>query len=85
MTGNDGQAIFKPAFGEGTATTIISVKQVSNQIVIEGQQTTVNGPLGISINGLTYGFKLGDVVIPWSRFPVIDDRGEFVWQRKTDK
>ncbi len=69
----------------------------SGTITINGQSVTISGKPGIEIGGATTGFKAGDVVVPWVRFPgetsytkgslrpIIDANGEFVWSRKTTK
>ena len=65
-------------------------------LAIIGERTTVSGKPGIRVNGLTTGFKDGEVVIPYFRFPgetsytqgparPVVTNGEFTWSRKTGK
>jgi hypothetical protein len=70
---------------------------VTKSITITGNRTTVSGKPGIIVNGTTTGFKKGDTVVPYIRFPgetsftqgsarpEIDADGSFSWQRKTGK
>ncbi len=42
---------------------------VAKSITITGERTTVGGKSGITVNGTTTGFKKGDTVVPYIRFP----------------
>ena len=69
----------------------------SKSITITGERTTVSGEPGIIVNGTTTGFKKGDTVVPYFRFPgettytestarpEIAADGSFEWQRKTSE
>jgi len=70
---------------------------VTKSITITGERTTVSGKSGSIVNGTTTGFKKGETVVPYIRFPgetsftqgsarpEIDADGSFSWQRKTGK
>ena len=74
-----------------------SLQCVTRSITITGSRTTVSGKPGIIVNGTTTGFKKGDTVVPYFRFPgettytestarpEIAADGSFEWQRKTGK
>ena len=74
-----------------------SLQCVTRSITITGSRTTVSGKPGIIVNGTTTGFKKGDTVVPYFRFPgettytestarpEIAADGSFEWQRKTSK
>ena len=74
-----------------------SLQCVTRSITITGSRTTVSGKPGIIVNGTTTGFKKGDTVEPYFRFPgettytestarpEIAADGSFEWQRKTGK
>ena len=69
----------------------------SKSITITGERTTVSGKPGIIVNGTTTGFKKGDTVVPYFRFPgettytestarpEIAADGSLSWSRKTGK
>lgn len=71
------------------------IQCAEKSIIITGERTTVGGKSGITVNGTTTGFKKGDTVVPYIRFPgqtvftagsarpKIDADGSFSWQRKT--
>lgn len=81
--------------------TLIFVKRdslqcVAKSITITGERGTVAGKPGIIVNGTTTGFKKGDTVVPYIRFPgeTTFTQGSarpeiaadgFSWQRKTGK
>ncbi len=74
-----------------------SLQCVAKSITITGERTPVSGKSGIIVNGTTTGFKKGETVVPYIRFPgetsftqgsarpEIGDDGSFSWQRKTGK
>ena len=74
-----------------------SLQCVTRSITITGSRTTVSGKPGIIVNGTTTGFKKGDTVVPYFRFPgettytestarpEIAADGSFEWQRKTSE
>ena len=74
-----------------------SLQCVTRSITITGSRTTVSGKPGIIVNGTTTGFKKGDTVVPYFRFPgettytestarpEIAADGSFSWSRKTGK
>lgn len=75
-----------------------SLQCVTKSITITGERKTVSGKPGIIVNGTTTGFKKGETVVPYIRFPgetsftqgsarpeIGDDDGSFSWQRKTGK
>ena len=69
----------------------------TKSITITGERTTVSGKPGIIVNGTTTGFKKGDTVVPYIRFPgettftqgsarpEMGADGSFSWSRKTGK
>lgn len=77
--------------------TITVSAPITKSITITGERGTVSGKPGIIVDGSTSGFKEGDTVIPYLRFPgetvytqgsarpVIEADGSFNWQRKTGK
>ena len=74
-----------------------SLQCVTKSITITGSRGTVAGKPGIIVDGTTTGFKKGDTVVPYIRFPgettftqgsarpEIGDDGFFSWSRKTGK
>ena len=75
---------------------VTSVPAEMRTLTIVGERTTVSGKTGIRVDGVTTGFKDGEIVMPYFRFPgetsfaqgsarLVVTNGEFTWSRKTGK
>jgi hypothetical protein len=72
-------------------------RPVDPSIMITGSRGEVRGSPGIIINGTSTGVGMGAVLTPWMRFNnqstfsegrariLVDESGEFTWQRRTQK
>lgn len=72
-------------------------RPVDPSIMINGSCGEVRGSSGIIVNGTSTGMGMGAVLAPWMRFDdqtaftegrariLVDESGEFTWQRRTQK
>lgn len=72
-------------------------RPVAPSIMIIGSRGEVRGSPGVIVNGTSTGMGMGAVLTPWMRFDdqttftegrariLVDESGEFTWQRRTKK